>query len=106
MGIVLADSNDLVRAGLRSIISTQTDLPIVGEVTNNDDLIEQVMAFDTSIVLIDFTAEGFNIDIISKVQRMKPAVRFIAITPEQNAQILVDALRLGVNSYEKRLRFD
>jgi DNA-binding NarL/FixJ family response regulator len=56
MGIVLADSNDLVRAGLRSIISTQTDLPIVGEVTNNDDLIEQVMAFDTSIVLIDFTA--------------------------------------------------
>ena len=64
MVIVLADSNDLVRAGLRSIISTQTDLPIVGEVTNNDDLIEQVMAFDTSIVLIDFTAEGFNIDII------------------------------------------
>jgi DNA-binding NarL/FixJ family response regulator len=102
MGIVLADSNDLVRAGLRSIISTQTDLPIVGEVTNNDDLIEQVMAFDTSIVLIDFTAEGFNIDIISKVQRMKPAVRFIAITPEQNAQILVDALRLGVNSYVKK----
>ena len=39
MGIVLADSNDLVRAGLRSIISTQTDLPIVGEVTNNNDLI-------------------------------------------------------------------
>ena len=94
MGIVLADSNDLVRAGLRSIISTQTDLPIVGEVTNNNDLIEQVMAFDTSIVLIVFTSEGFNIDIISKVQRVKPDVRFIAITPEQNAQILVDALRL------------
>ena len=56
MGIVLADSNDLVRAGLRSIISTQTDLPIVGEVTNNNELLEQIQAFETSIILIDFTS--------------------------------------------------
>ena len=102
MTIVLADSNDLVRAGLRSIIATQTDLSIVGEATSNEELIEQLKSFQTEIVLIDFTSIGFNIDVISKIQKLNPAIKFIAITPEQNAQTLVDALRLGVMSYVKK----
>lgn len=102
MGIVLADSNDLVRAGLRSIVSIQTGLPIVGEATNNEELFEQIMSFNPSIVILDFTSEGFTIDIISKIQKLKTDLSFIAITPEQNAQILVDALRIGVKSYVKK----
>jgi DNA-binding NarL/FixJ family response regulator len=102
MGVVLADSNDLVRAGLRSILTAQTDLPIVGEATNNDELYEQIKAFEPSIVILDFTSDGFTIDVISKIQKLKTDLSFIAITPEQNAQILVDALRLGVKSYVKK----
>jgi len=102
MGVVLADSNDLVRAGLRSIITLQTDLPIVGEAINNEELFEQIKSFNPSIVILDFTSDGFTIDIISKIQNFKSDLSFIAITPEQNAQILVDALRLGVKSYVKK----
>ncbi|MEJ6505688.1 MAG: response regulator transcription factor [Crocinitomicaceae bacterium] len=102
MTIILADSNDLVRAGLRSIIATQTDISIVGEASSNEELIEQLKSFQTEIVLIDFTSTGFNIDVISKIQKLNPAIKFIAITPEQNAQTLVDALRLGVMSYVKK----
>ena len=102
MGVVLADSNDLVRAGLRSIITLQTDLPIVGEAINNEELLEQIKSFNPSIVILDFTSDGFTIDIISKIQNLKSDLSFIAITPEQNAQILVDALRLGVKSYVKK----
>ena len=102
MGVVLADSNDLVRAGLRSIITAQTGLPIVGEAMNNEELIEQIKSFNPSIVILDFTSDGFTIDIISKIQNLKSDLSFIAITPEQNAKILVDALRLGVKSYVKK----
>lgn len=102
MSIVLADSNDLVRAGLRSIIATQTDLSIVGEATSNEELLEQLKSFETKIILIDFTSHGFDIDIIPKIQSLNKSIKFIAITPEQNAQTLVDALRLGVMSYVKK----
>ena len=102
MGIVLADSNDLIRAGMRSILSMQTDLPIMSEATNSDELCEQVKSSNASMVILDFTSEGFSIDVISKIKNIKSDIRFIAITPEQNAQTLVDALRLGVNSYVKK----
>ena len=49
MGVVLADSNDLVRAGLRSIITLQTDLPIFGEAINNEELLEQIKSINPSI---------------------------------------------------------
>ena len=102
MGVVLADSNDLIRAGMRSVISMQTDLPIMSEATNSDELCEQVKSSNASMVILDFTSEGFSIDVISKIKNIKSDIRFIAITPEQNAQILIDALRLGVMSYVKK----
>ena len=102
MGVILADSNDLMREGMRSILSAQTDLPIISEAINSEELCEQVQLSSPSMVILDFTSEGFTIDVIPKIKSIKPDVRFIAITPEQNAQTLIDALRLGVNSYVKK----
>ena len=102
MGVILADSNDLMREGMRSILSAQTDLPIISEAINSEELCEQVQLSSPSMVILDFTSEGFTIDVVSKIKSIKPDVRFIAITPEQNAQTLIDALRLGVNSYVKK----
>ena len=102
MGVILADSNDLMREGMRSILSAQTDLPIISEAINSEELCEQVQLSSPSMVILDFTSEGFTIDVVSKIKSIKPEVCFIAITPEQNAQTLIDALRLGVNSYVKK----
>ena len=102
MGVILADSNDIVRAGMRSVLSMQTDLPITSEATNSEELCAQVQSFSPSMVILDFTSEGFTIDVISKIKSINSDIRFIAITPEQNAQTLIDALRLGVNSYVKK----
>lgn len=102
MSIIIADSNDLSRVGLRSILSSQTAIPIVGEARDANELENQLSSFDVSMVLIDYTSPGFNIDIISKQNSSKKKYKFIAITPEQSAQTLVDALRSGIMSYVKK----
>ena len=102
MQVILADSNDLVRLGLRTILNAHGGFEIVGEAKNNVSLIQLVNNFDTSVVLIDYTAEGFDINVIPKILSLKKVVRFIAITPEQSAQTLVNALRSGVMSYVKK----
>ena len=102
MNVILADSNDLIRIGLRTILSAQRDINISGEATNNDELLEQLNAFGASIVIIDYTSPGFDINIVPKVQQKYKRVRFLAITPEQSAQTLVDALRSGITSYVKK----
>jgi DNA-binding NarL/FixJ family response regulator len=102
MKLVLADSNELIRIGLRTVINSQLKIDIVGEALNNEDLFKLISSFETDIVLIDYTSPGFSIDVIPKIVSSFPFVKFVAITPEQSAQTLVDALRSGVSSYVKK----
>lgn len=102
MKIILADSNDIVRIGLRTILSAKNNIDIVGEARNNDELKDQIKSFDVDLILIDYTSGGFDIDIIPSLITVNSNLKFIAITPEQSAQTLVDALRSGVMSYVKK----
>ena len=102
MRIILADSNDLVRVGMRTILSAKDNLEIVGEARNNNELKDQIKSFPVDVVLIDYTSAGFDIDVIPLILSANSDLKFIAITPEQSAQTLVDALRSGVMSYVKK----
>jgi DNA-binding NarL/FixJ family response regulator len=102
MRIILADSNDLVRVGMRTVLSAKDNLEIVGEARNNNELKDQIKSFPVDVVLIDYTSAGFDIDVIPSILSINSDLKFIAITPEQSAQTLVDALRSGVMSYVKK----
>ena len=102
MHVILADSNDLVRVGMRTILSTQTAFKIVGEARNKEELIQIVKNFGAAVILIDYTSPGFDIDVIPKILSFQPSAKFLAITPDQSAQTLVNALRSGVKSYVKK----
>ena len=102
MKVIIADSNELIRVGIRTILNTDKTLEIVSEARNSEELLSEIQNFGTDIVLIDYTSPGFTIDIIPNVLQKFPSVKFVAITPEQSAQTLVDALRCGVQSYVKK----
>lgn len=102
MRVILADSNEIVRIGLRTLLSTDKNIQIVGEAKNDEELIALNRSFDASLVLLDFTAKGFSIDVIAKLLKKKALINIVAITPEQSAQTLINALRLGVKSYIKK----
>ena len=102
MHIILADSNELIRLGLRAIIGSNSSWKIVGEARNNEELQEIIESFGEAIVIIDYSAAGFDISVIPKILNSNKKVRFVALTPEQSAQTLVDALRSGVTSYVKK----
>jgi DNA-binding NarL/FixJ family response regulator len=102
MHIILADSNELIRLGLRAIIGSNSSWKIVGEARNNEELQEIIASFGEAVVLIDYSSAGFDISVIPKILNSNKKVRFVALTPEQSAQTLVDALRSGVTSYVKK----
>lgn len=102
MQLILADSNDLVRVGIRSILNGKLDVEIVGEAKSNAGLLEMLHSFETNVVVIDYTSPGFDIDVLLKIKSSYPKIYVLAITPEQSAQVLVDALRAGITSYVKK----
>ncbi len=102
MNLILADSNDLIRLGLRTVLTAELNVTIVGEARSEKELVSQLAVFGATLVLIDFTSEGFTIDTIQRISVKYPALKFLAVTSAQNAQTLVNALRSGVTSYVKK----
>ena len=79
MKIILADSNELIRVGLRTILHSETAIEIIGEARDGDELKELVLNFGADVILIDYTSPGFSIDIIPKVLSVLPTIKFVAI---------------------------
>ena len=57
---VIADNQDICRAGLKFVLSTFPDSPLVVEVFNKVDLIANLIASPESVVLLDYTLFDFE----------------------------------------------
>lgn len=100
--VILADSSDLIRIGLRSILAQNEDISVIGEARSGDELKEQVKNFKPDIVVIDYTSKDFEINLIPEIVQSDTNVKFVAITKDQSGQTIVDALRSGVTSHIKK----
>ena len=102
MKVIIADSNEIVRVGLRVILTSDATVSIVAEATSSEQLIDQLKSFEVDVVLLDYTAPGYSIDVIPKALNINKNLKIVAITPEQNPSVILDALKSGVVSYIKK----
>ena len=102
MNLLIADSNEIIRIGLRTILASQPQFSIVGEATNNNEVLDILKNFPVDVVIMDYTADGFSIDVILEIKSKFKSTGIVAITPDQSAQTLINALKSGVNSYIKK----
>lgn len=102
MRLLLADSNQLIRVGLKSTLSGLAEVHAIVEISNGKQLIDFAQQGGMAVVLIDYTAEGFDINDVIASLRLNPSLKFIGLTYLQSPQTLVDALRGGVMSYIKK----
>ena len=83
VNLILAEENELVRIGLRTIFKNQ-EVQIVGEAHDAKELLSQIKSFQPDVVLIDYTGMNFSIDVIPQAIALQPDLKFVAITPQQS----------------------
>ncbi|MFT7611087.1 MAG: DNA-binding NarL/FixJ family response regulator [Parvicellaceae bacterium] len=102
ISVLLADSSELIRIGLRTVLETSGQIKVIDEAVNGDDLLQLVKQNKPQIVLIDYTSNEFDIQVIPSVLKVHPEVKFVAITIEQSAQTIINAIKVGITSHIKK----
>ncbi len=100
--LLLADFSDLSRIGLKTIFRSNNDIKVVGEAKSNEELKKLIAETEVDVVMIDYTSNNFNIEVVSDCKSIRPNVHFIAITPLQSREVLINAIRHGIKSYIKK----
>lgn len=98
--IVIADDHEIVRAGLKQIISDDEDMEVAGESNNGENLIELVKKNDYDVVLLDLKMSGISgIDAIKHIRMIKPDLPIIVLSMHAEDQYAVRTIKAGASGY-------
>ncbi len=100
--LIIADSKELSRIGLRNIFEGKEDVNLVGEAESAKELMDLLQTSPSDMVLIDYSSKDFTIDVVIKALLEGVPSKFIGITPYNSGQTVVNALKAGVFSHVKK----
>lgn len=99
--VVLADDQDLVRAGFRVILGTEPGIEVVGEAADGAEAVQQVRELEPDIVLMDVQMPGTDGLTATRQILADPAcqTKVIILTTFDRDDYLFAALRAGASGF-------
>jgi two-component system, NarL family, response regulator NreC len=98
--ILLADDHSVVRSGFRMILSSQTDMEVVGEVSNGREAVEQATLLLPDVVIMDVTMPELNgIEATRRLATAAPKTRVLALSMHKDSVYVREILRAGAVGY-------
>lgn len=95
--ILVADDHEIVRLGVRSILSSQPELQVCGEASNAEELIVQAEKLRPDILITEIAAQRLNgLHAVRKILRILPDQKILALTACDSEALAQRALEAGI----------
>lgn len=97
---IIVDDHPLVRRGLKSVLSLENDIEIVGEAADIKDTLELINTQKPDMVLLDIRLCGENgLDVIEYCNKECIKCKFLVLTSSSEEHDIKNAKSLGVQGY-------
>jgi DNA-binding NarL/FixJ family response regulator len=94
--LLLADDQELVRSGLRMIVSAEPDLEVVAEAEDGASAVAECLAHSPDVVLMDIMMPGVDgIEATRRLVARAPATKVVMLTTFDRSRLVYDALTAG-----------
>jgi DNA-binding NarL/FixJ family response regulator len=100
ISILIAEDHEIVRAGLRSLLSTEQDLAVVGDAGDTKELLRSVEKETPDILLLGLALPQEQIlRILKDLRKQSPATRTILLMNHAAESDLLAMVRAGAKGY-------
>src|ERR671911_1520148 len=98
--VLIADDDDLMRSGLAELLSGETEIEIVGEVSTGREAVERARRLVPDVVLMDVRMPDLDgIGATRELARIAPSVRVLILTTFEQDDYIFGALRAGASGF-------
>ena len=98
--VLLADDEELLRAGVRMLLRHAKDIEVVGEAGNGAEAVELVRALDVDVVLMDIRMPGTDgLTAVELLATHAPKVKVVMLTTFGERDYVARALRVGAAGF-------
>jgi two-component system response regulator NreC len=100
INIVLADDHQVLRKGLKALLTTEPDFQIIGEVGDGLETVKLVELLLPDILILDLMLMGINgLEVTRQLNKKCPQTNIIILTMHSNEAYVLEALRSGAKAY-------
>ena len=98
--ILLIDDHHLFNDGLKSLLSSEQNIDIVGQVYEAKNVLHEIQRLSPELIFLDINLPDKNgIELAGEVLKNFPSVKIILLTMYSDSQIYKEALKTGVHGY-------
>ncbi len=98
--ILIVDDHSIVREGLRTLLSEEAEIEVVGEAANGTEAVKLVATRHPHVVLMDLVMpEVDGIESIRRIRARKYACEILVLTSFGDDQHVRDAIQAGATGY-------
>ena len=98
--VVLADDHDLVRSGIKALLSTVDGVEVIAEARNGNELLQLLETVQPDVVMTDISMPGMDgITAIAEIHNRHPEVRVIVLSMYDTVDFVKRAVANGACGY-------
>ena len=98
--LLIADDHPIVREGLRRIVAEHSDMRLVDEAVDGQDVMAKLKAADVDVLLLDVNMPGPGfLNTLRRVTSERPDIRVLVLSVHPEDQFGVRSLRAGAAGY-------
>jgi DNA-binding NarL/FixJ family response regulator len=98
--VVLADDHQIVRHGLRSLLSAEPDIQVVGEADNGRAVVRMVQELSPQVVIMDISMPDLNgIEATRQILSDTTGVKVIALSMHSDSLFVLNMFQAGASGY-------
>jgi DNA-binding NarL/FixJ family response regulator len=98
--VVLVDDHEVVRRGVRDLLSVEPDIEVVGEAATVAEALARVPALRPDVVVLDVRLpDGNGVQLCRDLKTSMPALNVLMLTSFSDDDALIDAIMAGASGY-------
>jgi DNA-binding NarL/FixJ family response regulator len=98
--VVIADDHNVVRKGIRELLSDEDDITVVGEARNGHEAVDLALALTPDVVVMDIAMpELSGVEATRRIRAAAPGVRVLVLTAYADDPYIYSLLDAGATGY-------
>lgn len=98
--LLVADNNEIIRAGIRTILAREKNMFVVGTAKNAEEIYKKIQRKNPDIIVLDLCPSPMSTsDVTEYITKNFPAVKVIIFTSASGKKCIADGFKAGAWGY-------